>query len=345
MNDGGGDRLAADYLRRLDAALGALPAARREEIVEGIRDHIANARARHPDADVAELLDRLGTPEQIAAEATDPDRDAPYSGADLGPVGEWPGQVREVADLACGEAQALHHTWVGQDHLVLALLHPDCPGAARAVLESLGVAAAPLREAWVASMGDPFEPHHQGLTWSPALQLLLERARLEAVMLGVADAASEHVLLAVTGRWDGSFATGWLQRRGVDAAAVRRRVVELAAGGSLPEPRPAAQPAGPSESDPAPGLELAPTPDGADPRRRRPWGSAVFVDAGGRTFRQGLALRQYFVDRDGNPVLTSDGRPVHFLVDEWGNDLLDDGGHPRIGPVEIPPGCRLDPDS
>jgi hypothetical protein len=44
-------------------------------------------------------------------------------------------------------------------------------------------------------------------------------------------------------------------------------------------------------------------------------------------------------------VLTSDGRPVHFLVDEWGNDLLDDGGHPRIGPVEIPPGCRLDPDS
>jgi hypothetical protein len=345
MNDGGGDRLAADYLRRLDAALGALPAAHREEIIEGIRDHIANARARHPDADVAELLDRLGTPEQIAAEATDPDRDAPYTGADLEPVGEWPGQVREVADLACGEARALHHTWVGQDHLVLALLHPDCPGAARAVLESLGVDAAPLREAWVASMGDPFEPHHQGLTWSPALQLLLERARLEAVMLGVADAASEHVLLAVTGRWDGSFATGWLQRRGVDAAAVRRRVVELAGGGSLPEPRPAAQPAGPSESDPAPGLELAPTPDGADPGRRRPWGSAVFVDAGGRTFRQGLALRQYFVDRDGNPVLTSDGRPVHFLVDEWGNDLLDDGGHPSIGPVEIPPGCRLDPDS
>ena len=89
----------------------------------------------------------------------------------------------------------------------------------------------------------------------------------------------------------------------------------------------------------AAGLQLAPTPEGRDPRRRRPWGSAVFVGADGRTFRQGIALRQYFIDRDGNPVLTADGRPVHMLVNEHGAQVRDAEGR-IIGPVEIPPGCR-----
>jgi hypothetical protein len=34
-----------------------------------------------------------------------------------------------VRNLAAEEATALHHSWIGEDHLVLALLHPDCPGA------------------------------------------------------------------------------------------------------------------------------------------------------------------------------------------------------------------------
>jgi hypothetical protein len=40
-------------------------------------------------------------------------------------------------------------------------------------------------------------------------------------------------------------------------------------------------------------------------------------------------------------VLTADGRPVHILVNELGNDLLDASGRPRLGPVEVPPGCRV----
>ena len=67
-----GDALIADYLDRLAAALRDLPAARRRELLDDIRDHIASARAKHPDeheADVRNLLERLGTPEQIAASA------------------------------------------------------------------------------------------------------------------------------------------------------------------------------------------------------------------------------------------------------------------------------------
>jgi len=204
------------------------------------------------------------------------------------------------------------------------------------------VTAAPLRAAFVASMGDPYEPHHRGVTLPPATLLVLEHANLEAFALADAEVTSEHVLLALTGSRDGCFATGWLQRHGVEAAAVRQRVVDLTEGGDLPEPvpLPVDEPASPAEWDPAPGLELAQNPDGRDPRRRRPWGSAVFVDADGRTFRQGNALRQYFIDRDGHPVLTTDGRPVHLLVDEHGDEVADAEGR-GIGPVEIPPGCRV----
>jgi hypothetical protein len=65
------------------------------------------------------------------------------------------------------------------------------------------------------------------------------------------------VLPALTERWDGSFATGWLARRGVDATTVRRRVEELAAGVPLPERPPDPEPGQPSATSTATTL---PTP-------------------------------------------------------------------------------------
>jgi Clp amino terminal domain, pathogenicity island component len=307
-------------------------------------DSTSSRRRKPPASSVSPAAGSSSWP-RAAAEAwaaAHPDRGPLHPGLQVPPVGERSRQVWKVVDLAAEEARALHHTWISEDHLVLALLHPDCPGAAPAVLASFGVTAAPLRAALVASMGDPYQPHHRGVTLPPATQLVLERANLEALALADAEVASEHVLLALTGHWDGCFATGWLRRHGVEAAAVRQRVVDLTEGAEppAPVPLPADEPALPAEWDPAPGLELAPNPDGRDPRRRRPWGSAVFVDADGRTFRYGIALRQYFIDRDGHPVLTADGRPVHMLVNEHGDEVRDSEGR-RIGPVEIPPGCRV----
>jgi len=72
-----GDAIVADYLARLAAALRELPADRRAEIVSDIGEHIAGARADMADggdeAEVRNLLDRLGTPEQIAASAGVPE--------------------------------------------------------------------------------------------------------------------------------------------------------------------------------------------------------------------------------------------------------------------------------
>jgi hypothetical protein len=79
------DRLVADYLNRLAAAAASLPADRRAELFEEISLHIAEARAVQVTAGtttgaaVADVLERLGRPEDIvgaAAEDTEPDATA-----------------------------------------------------------------------------------------------------------------------------------------------------------------------------------------------------------------------------------------------------------------------------
>jgi hypothetical protein len=62
------ERQVAEYLREVDAALTGLPADRRQEIVDGLREHIEDAAAEDP-AGLSAIIERLGTPEQIAAEA------------------------------------------------------------------------------------------------------------------------------------------------------------------------------------------------------------------------------------------------------------------------------------
>jgi hypothetical protein len=67
--------LVDDYLRHLDAAASALPAHRRDELVSEIRDHLQEALRQAPAGDeaaVRDVLERLGSPEEIVAAATDP---------------------------------------------------------------------------------------------------------------------------------------------------------------------------------------------------------------------------------------------------------------------------------
>jgi len=66
------DRLVEQYLERLDRELLQLPRARRAEIADEIAAHIAQARAELPSQDEAairNLLDQLGDPAEIAADA------------------------------------------------------------------------------------------------------------------------------------------------------------------------------------------------------------------------------------------------------------------------------------
>jgi uncharacterized membrane protein len=66
------DALVAQYLRRLDRALGDVPRAGRRELIEEIRAHIDESRSlleTENEAAIRSLLDRVGDPEDIAADA------------------------------------------------------------------------------------------------------------------------------------------------------------------------------------------------------------------------------------------------------------------------------------
>ncbi len=66
------DRLIESYLSELTQALTSLKASRRREIVEEVSGHIADGRAlldSDDEAGLRALLDRVGEPEAIAAEA------------------------------------------------------------------------------------------------------------------------------------------------------------------------------------------------------------------------------------------------------------------------------------
>lgn len=74
------DALIGDYLHRLDVALSPLPSARRQQLVAEISEHLDEARSHLPsqsETAIRDLLDRVGQPEEIAAEAMadQPNRD------------------------------------------------------------------------------------------------------------------------------------------------------------------------------------------------------------------------------------------------------------------------------
>jgi uncharacterized membrane protein len=78
------DPLVDDYLRRLDAAASGLPADQRDELVSEIRDHLQEALRQAPAGDQAAVrnaLERLGSPEEIAAAAADPTPGQPAGAA------------------------------------------------------------------------------------------------------------------------------------------------------------------------------------------------------------------------------------------------------------------------
>ena len=69
------EQIVSGYLARLEQALAGLPPARTAELVDDVRSHIAEARrglAEETDADLLNILDKLGDPGDIAADARDP---------------------------------------------------------------------------------------------------------------------------------------------------------------------------------------------------------------------------------------------------------------------------------
>lgn len=65
------DQIISGYLSRLEVAVRALPGGRGAELIDVFREHIAEARAHlvnESDADLLNILDRLGDPADIVAD-------------------------------------------------------------------------------------------------------------------------------------------------------------------------------------------------------------------------------------------------------------------------------------
>jgi Clp amino terminal domain, pathogenicity island component len=195
------------------------------------------------------------------------------------------------------------------------------PGSGTGALESLGLRLEDARRRLVESMGDPFEPQELDPAIPMATKLLLERALLSAIELEDEELAGEHVLVALTEKSD-SFA--WQLGEGeLDPSPVRDALVAVTDGMlpvSKPPPPTPRREAKRIPRPPEP--ELAPSPAGHDPRRRRPWGSAVF-EIPGRPWSP--ANGQYYIDRDGHPT----GPQSHPRGRQGGARHRGQGGHPR----------------
>ncbi|HEX4220590.1 MAG TPA: hypothetical protein VHZ02_19615, partial [Acidimicrobiales bacterium] len=77
------DEILRTYFQELNATLAGLPQTRREQLVLEIRQHVADAvaeKAPASEAQVRELLERVGSPEAVAAAALE-EEDLPVGGA------------------------------------------------------------------------------------------------------------------------------------------------------------------------------------------------------------------------------------------------------------------------
>jgi len=122
------DQIISGYLARLEQALADLPPPRRAELVDHVRSHIAEARrslAEETDADLLNILDKLGDPADIAADARD--RLGPQPAPPAMPLGilEIGAIVALVVVWPAGIALVwLSSAWSQRDKLIATVLLP-----------------------------------------------------------------------------------------------------------------------------------------------------------------------------------------------------------------------------
>lgn len=242
----------------------------------------------------------------------------------------------QIERLAGAEAEGAGSGWVGVEHAVVAMLHPDAPGVAGEALAAFGLslddARATLRQV-AGGQHDGFRPV------TPSLMKCVERARRLALELSDPEASSHHLLLAILDdRPSGNGVLG-----DIEAEPLRQKVVELSESAPRDE--------GPDDEwlsrreraqswKRATGIvrweSLSRRSDGVDQRDRKPWGAVLFSrpELGGPF--------QYDVDCDGVPVIASDGRPISHRVTDEGFVALDDQGRMVEEPFDLPDGVELE---
>jgi Clp amino terminal domain, pathogenicity island component len=134
-------------------------------------------------------------------------------------------RAREVVISAQQEARALHHGYIGTEHILLGLLR-DRDGVAGRALRALGISAEAAREQVLDIIGDGRQEPAGHIPLTPRSKRVLELAVDEAVHLDHLHVGTEHILLGLVREGDG---VGWhvLHRLGLTVTTVRDQVLEL----------------------------------------------------------------------------------------------------------------------
>jgi ATP-dependent Clp protease ATP-binding subunit ClpA len=132
---------------------------------------------------------------------------------------------RLVVVHAQEEARALHHSYIGTEHLLLALVH-DHDGMGASVLESMGITEDQVRDRlrhYMPTVRAEDAPSGH-IPFTPRAKRVLELGLREALQLGHDFIGTEHLLLALIKEEDG-LAGRTLRDLGVGLDAAREQVI------------------------------------------------------------------------------------------------------------------------
>ncbi len=143
-------------------------------------------------------------------------------------------RAKRVLSLAVQEADRMRHSYVGTEHLLLALIREEGGVAAR-VMRELGLEASRVSEI-IERLTPPGQHDGGKIDLSPGTQQVLQHAFEEAESLGTEYVSTEHLLLGLV-RYSDGIALNVLRRLGITPEQIRRQVRRVMQQSSAPRRR------------------------------------------------------------------------------------------------------------
>jgi ATP-dependent Clp protease ATP-binding subunit ClpC len=151
-------------------------------------------------------------------------------------------RARKVLTLAQEESCALHHSFIGTEHILLGLIEEGDGLGARA-LHSLGISTEDVRAKVEEIVGGSVSTPVGSPPFTPRSKKVLELALREALQLNHSYIGTEHILLGLVREGNGVAMTV-LAELGVDLGRVRQAVNNLMTGGPEVQVGPRAEQSG-----------------------------------------------------------------------------------------------------
>lgn len=175
---------------------------------------------------IGDLRESIGslniTVRQLATRATKEKRERPRSRSRFEMFTE---QARRVLTLAQEEAIRFNHSYIGTEHILLAL-EREHEGVGHRALIKLGISMSKVRAAVEFIIGRGEEPSTGEIRLTPRAKRVVELAMDEAENLGHSYVGTEHLLLGLLREGEG-IAAGVLESFGVTLEKARAEVVKL----------------------------------------------------------------------------------------------------------------------